>query len=304
MGTIDPLGEYRPSPEEAATDAPRDIDWQRLITPEVIERFGQDGVVFLSQALHGEWLELIEMAYDRVMRTPETMAKFFREQPQEFLESVHNYPDVPEIRQLLIDSPIADMIGRLIQSDNVWYFLDEFFIKEGGNRGPTPWHQDLSYWPVAGKQFASMWITLDPLPKQECLEFVRGSHLGTVYDGFLPSDVNQSLRTPYYGGDMPQLPDIEAERDSWDIVSWPIQPGDVILLHPGVLHGGGHTGPKGRRRTLTVRCFGDDVVYAQRPAAMPSAPRRPGLRLRLRPGDPLRHWSFPQLRPDPPASAW
>ncbi|MCR9279343.1 MAG: phytanoyl-CoA dioxygenase family protein [Pseudomonadaceae bacterium] len=297
MGTIKPLGEYVPADGEVQLSPDDEIDWQALITDEVRADFRRDGVVFLPSALHAEWLNLVEMAYLQVMRNTDTMARFFKGQPQEFLESVHNYPNVPEIRQLLADSPIADMIGSLINSENVWYFLDEFFLKEGGNRGPTPWHQDLPYWPLAGEQFASMWITLDPLPKDECLEFVRGSHRQTVYDGFLPSDVNNSMRKPYYGGELPQLPDIDANRDEWDIVSWPIEPGDVILLHPGLLHGGGHTGADTRRRTLTVRCYGDDVVYAQRPTNMPSAPRRPGLGLKLRPGDPLRHSSMPRLRP-------
>ena len=196
------------------------------------------------------------------------------------------------------------MIGSLVGSENVWYFLDEFFIKEGGNRAATPWHQDLPYWPVAGRQFASMWINLDPLPEAECLEFVRGSHRETVYDGFNPGLVSESVRAPYYGGDLPQLPDIEAEREKWDIVSWPIERGDVVMLHPGVLHGGGHTGPQTRRRTLTVRCFGDDVVYAHRPDSKRIAPRRPGLGLSLKPGDPLRHFTFPQLRPGRPESQW
>jgi ectoine hydroxylase-related dioxygenase (phytanoyl-CoA dioxygenase family) len=96
---------------------------------------------------------------------------------------------------------------------------------------------------------------------------------------------------------MPQLPDIAAERAKWDIVSWPIEPGDIVLLHPGVLHGGGSTGANSRRRTLTVRCYGDDVVYAHRPRSMPTAPRRPGIGLSLKPGDPLRHSSCPKLRP-------
>ena len=62
---------------------------------------------------------------------------------------------------------------------------------------------------------------------------------------------------------MPELPDIAAELGKWDIVSWPIEPGDIVLLHPDVLHGGGSTGENSQRRTLTVRCYGDDVVYAQ-----------------------------------------
>ena len=297
MGTIDPLGYYRLAPGEQQITPDQEIDWQRLITPEARQTFLKDGVVLIKQTLHPEWLQLIDMAYQRVMLTPETMARFFQGTPEEFLESVHNYPNVPEIRQLLTESPIADIIGSLIESENIWYFLDEFFIKEGGNCGPTPWHQDLPYWPIQGRQFASMWINLDPLPKEECLEFVRGSHLNTVYDGFLPTVVNDDMRHPYFGGEMPQLPDIESERAKWDIVSWTIEPGDVVLLHPGVLHGGGPTGNNSRRRTLTVRCNGDDVVYAHRPSSMPTAPRRPGLGLRLNAGDPLRHSTCPQLRP-------
>ena len=297
MGTIEPLGFYSRSSDEELITPDQEIDWQCLITPEVVETFADDGVVLIKQALHSEWLQLIEMAYERVMLTPQTMARFYKGSPDEFLESVHNYPNVHEIRQLLAESPIADIIGSIIKSKNVWYFLDEFFLKEGGNCGPTPWHQDLPYWPIQGRQFASMWINLDPLVQTECLEFVRGSHLETVYDGFLPSAVSEDMRRPYFGGELPKLPNIEAEREIWDIVSWPIEPGDIVLLHPGVLHGGGPTGKNSRRRTLTVRCYGDDIVFAHRPNSMPTAPRRPGLGLKLRPGDPLRHSTCPKLRP-------
>ena len=120
MGTIDPFGCYEPAPDEQQLTPDQEINWQRLITPEVKQTFLKEGVVILRQALHPEWLQLIEMAYQRVMLTPETMARFFRDTPEEFLESVHNYPNVPEIRQLLIESPIADIIGSLIESDNIW----------------------------------------------------------------------------------------------------------------------------------------------------------------------------------------
>ena len=298
---IEPFGRYRGPADESALE---DVEWTRLITAEEIETFDRDGVLLLKQALHPEWIDLVELAYQRVMLSPHSMARFFRDQPGEFLESVHNLPHVPELRQLLIESPIADMIGALIESTGVWYFLDEFFIKEGGNCGPTPWHQDLPYWPVAGKQFASMWINLDPVPQSECLQFVRGSHRGQVYDGFHPAKVNDDMRAPYYDAELPQVPDIDAEPDRWDIVSWPIERGDVVFLHPGVLHGGGHTGPDSQRRTWTVRCYGDDVVYASRPNPALTVPRRPGLGFSLKPGDPLRHLTFPQLRPGKPELVW
>ena len=41
-----------------------------------------------------------------------------------------------------------------------------------------------------------------------------------------------------------------------------VTPGDVVLLHPAVIHGGGHTKAGRRRRTLSVRFFGEDVVLS------------------------------------------
>ena len=111
MGTIDPLGYYHQAPDEKQITPDQEIDWQSLITPEARQTFSEDGVILIKQALHQEWLQLIDMAYQRVMLTPETMARFFQGTSKEFLESVHNYPNVPEIRQLLTESPIADIIG-------------------------------------------------------------------------------------------------------------------------------------------------------------------------------------------------
>lgn len=275
-----------------------------LITPEVVERYRTDGVVFLRQALHPEWIELVGMGLQRVLADGgQAKHKFFDDQPGEFLETVRNYDAIPEIQRLVYDSPIADMIGKLVGSERVWYYSDEFFIKgPGSNR--TPWHQDLTYWPMAGDQICSMWISIDPIPASECLEYVPGTHRSVMYDGFNPRRVAEDPTLPYYSEAFPPLPDIEADRSAWPIVSWDVQPGDVVLAHPGVLHGGGPTSSTSRRRALTVRCYGEDIVYATRPSSKPTVPRTPGLAARLKPGDPLRAPWYPQLRPVPPWQAW
>jgi hypothetical protein len=279
---------------------PWSTDAVALLTPEVMQTYEQDGVVMVRQLLDSEWLALIELGLERVMlNDAQRKHRFFDDQPGEFLETVRNFDVTPEIRRLLFDSPIADVLGALFGSSNVWYYSDEFFIKEGGNRARTPWHQDTTYWPLAGTQIASMWISLDPLSKAECLEYVAGSHRDVMYDGFNPRTVGTDPTATYYGSLTP-LPDIEANRDAFDIRSWDLQRGDVILAHPGVLHGGGGTGPNTRRRALTVRCYGDDIVYDERPINKPTQPRTPGLRLQLQPGDPLRAAWYPQLRPVPP----
>ncbi len=271
-----------------------------LITDEMKEQYKKDGVVFLKQALHPEWLMLIEQGLARIMsNSAQAKFKFYEDRPDQFLETVRNMEVTPEIATLIYHSPIADMIGALIGSENVWYYSDEFFIKDAGGAGRTPWHQDMPYFPIEGEQVASIWISLDPLRKEECLEMIPGSHRQTRYDGFDPTAVKEDPKKPYYGEDLPPLPDIEAERNKWNIVSFDIKPGDAIFLHPAVLHGGGPTGANGRRRALTIRLYGDDIVFGERPSSKPYAPYTPGLSQLLKPGAPLRGPWYPRLRPLP-----
>ncbi len=260
----------------------------------------RDGVLFLPKALDAEWLMLLEMGIQRVLGDAgQAKFRFYEGEDREFIETVRNFDVTPEIQRLLYDSPIADIMADLIDSQDIWLYSDEMFIKQSGHSGRTPWHQDLPYFPMAGEKMASMWISLDPLPKSDCLELVPGSHRQVMYDGFDPQAVSQDPKKPYYGEDLPPLPDIEAERDKWQIVSWDIEPGDVIVFHPGVLHGGGSTSGGRVRRAITVRLYGDDVVYDARPPSRPTAPILPGLGMKLKPGDPLRHPYFPRLRPLP-----
>ena len=110
------------------------------------------------------------------------------------------------------------------------------------------------------------------MPKSNCLEVVRGSHQGLVHNGstFNPEDPTEPLwptRT-----DLPRLPDIEADRsrnpNSWDLVSYDMEPGDALLIHSNSLHGGAPSNQHLRERhTLVLRFFGDDAFYTDLPAA-------------------------------------
>ena len=90
---------------------------------------------------------------------------------------------------------------------------------------------------VRGSQLVACWISLDALPKQHCLEFVRGPHPGVLYNGsaFAADDKTAPL---YRHSPLPRPPEIQARRDDFDIVSSNVTPGDVIVIHLGVPHGG------------------------------------------------------------------
>lgn len=193
---------------------------------------------------------------------------------------------------MLQRSPISGLLSALWGGGPVWFMYEQIFNKEGtSNR--TPWHQDTPYMPINGEHMAVVWISLDPVSREETLEFCRGSHRGTLFNAtsFKPDDPTDPL---YKDADLPRLPDIESERDQWDIVGWATEPGDVVIFHPSTLHGGGAPGATGRRRTLTLRYFGENAYYEARPGPTP-APRVEGLNESLTEGAPFRHPVFPRL---------
>ena len=73
---------------------------------------------------------------------------------------------------------------------------------------------------------------------------------------------------------LPRLPPIERERDKWPVVSWAVEPGDVIFFHFKTLHGGAPTRPGQRRRTLTLALF--RRAHALRPQDRQGAAELPG----------------------------
>jgi len=269
--------------------------------PALRDAFRKDGVVLLRGALDAASMAEAQRAYEWSLANPSRGASTFRGSNGVFYQDLANRNALPAYRRLLDESPVADHVAALWDSADVWFMYEQVFRKEGGKTRRTPWHQDTSYLPIAGEKLAVLWISFDPVAADAALEFVRGSHRGVLYDGsrFDPHDDT----APLYGdGTLPRLPDIERERERYDIVSFPVEPGDVVAFHPSMLHGGAATSAGGRRRTLSLRFFGDDVTYAPRDGfsgMLPDEPTTyfdelPGL---LAPGAPFRHPGFPKLRP-------
>ncbi len=132
------------------------------------------------------------------------------------------------------------------------------------------------------------------MAREDSLEFVRGSHKGPLYNGSR-FELGDDTAPLHPGAPLPRLPDIEASRAHYDIVAWPVEPGDVVLFHPAMLHGGAATHEGQRRRTLTLRFFGKNAHYDARPG--PAGPRIAGFHERMQQGDAVRDSSFLKLLP-------
>lgn len=267
----------------------------------VRERFRADGVVRLPGVLHPEFVDLMATGIERNLRNPGPYGtRLYEGTEHEIVMDHSNFRTIPEYRILVADSPIVEIVAAVLGTEQLWLFFDQVWVKQPGAERRTPWHQDATYWMAGGAQVAGFWMSADPLAEGESLEFVRGSHLGPVYAGQQMKTYGE-VGAYYANSELPPIPDIEADRSSFDIVTWEHDPTDAILFHPATLHGGG--AGTARRRTLSLRFFGDDGVYSPRPGR-PSPPC-PGTGAILEGGDPLRASSwFPQVRPRPEPGWW
>jgi ectoine hydroxylase-related dioxygenase (phytanoyl-CoA dioxygenase family) len=268
--------------------------------------FREDGVVRVKGALCAETLALALGAFEWSLAHPGPgAARLPSKGTGTFYQDLANPLAFAAYHTLLFDTEIGDLIAALWGKPEVWFMYEQVFEKSGGDTRRTPWHQDSPYLPVRGDDLAVVWISFDAVGAAHALEFVRGSHRGTLYDGsrFDPEDDTAPL---YGNGALPRLPDIEADRARFPIVSWPTEPGDVVIFHPAILHGGAATTASAVRRTLSLRFFGEDAVVAVRPGRVriENEPARvdpsvhPLTRLRGRAdGAPFRDPAFPKIRP-------
>lgn len=257
------------------------------------ETFQQDGVVRLPGALDSDQLAAALAAWEWSLANPGPRASRIRQATEgTFFNDLFNPDCLTGYRDMLEASPLPTHVARLWDGGPVWFMYEQVFLKEGEAARRTPWHQDSSYLAIAGPDLAVAWIPFEPLPAEASLEFIRGSHRGPLYNGssFALGDDTAPLHPL---SSLPRLPDIEAAREDHDIASWAVEPGDVIVFHPQILHGGAPTEGGARRRTLTLRFFGENSVYDPREGG--AGPPISGFHRRMKAGDPFRDPSFLQL---------
>jgi hypothetical protein len=261
---------------------------------DLAEAYARDGVVHLPGVLDAKAMAEAEAAWAWSLENPGPLASKIptRASDATFYQDLYNPDCLNGYRAMLQASPVPRLVADLWGGGDCWFMYEQVFLKEGGEARRTPWHQDSSYLAIAGEHLAVAWITFDAVSKEDSLEFVRGSHKGRLYNGSR-FDIDDDTLPTHPHSSLPRLPDIEADRSQWDIVSWAVEPGDLIVFHPAMLHGGAPTHAGQRRRTLTLRFFGEQAVYDPREGG--AGPRLSDFHDRMKAGDPFRDPRFLKL---------
>ena len=253
--------------------------------------FWRDGAVCVRGAFTPAEIDLAREAIDENLANLSDLAKrASADDDGVFVEDFCNWQRLGAMERFIRESAAARIAADLMGSRSVRLYHDHVLVKEPGTRQRTPWHQDIPYYNVDGRQNVSMWCPVDPVARESTLEFIAGTHLGPW---FMPRSFLDGQAKWFPEGSLVEMPDFAADPERFPVIGWELEPGDAVFFHMLTVHGSGGVSGQHRRRVLSVRFLGDDMVHAVRPWR--TSPPFPGLVDELPDGAPLDHPLFPLL---------
>ena len=121
-----------------------------VVTPEHVEAYRHDGVVFLPQVIEERWLDLIAIGFERATsRNPGPFAEDYphgRGRDGRLFMDFYNFFVNPEYRKVLYDSPVVDILADLMESRGGVALLRADLLQGrrfGGADGLAPGHADV-----------------------------------------------------------------------------------------------------------------------------------------------------------------
>lgn len=231
------------------------------------EAFRNDGVVHLPRVIDDEWVIRGREACKHVAAV-ETVAD---RRADEYFMKLRVWENHEVFRHFCFDPAITGIAAQLTGSEKLNLLYDQMFNIAPGSGDRTAFHNDLPFWPIQGKQVASIWLAFDRVTRENgALEFIRGSHLwDRQYQAFTDADGEGGQRelfqaTSEDGHVAP--PDWDAERDKHDLLQFDLEPGDALAFQPLVVHASHpNVSADMQRRAYAMRFTGETVRYYDGP---------------------------------------
>lgn len=190
------------------------------------------------------------------------------------------------VAEFVLARRFAQIAADLLGVPTVRLYHDQALFKEPGG-GPTPWHQDQFYWPIASDRTITLWMPLvDATTEMGTMRFASGSH----QEGYL-GDLAISDTSEAYFADFLSKKGYEiAEAGS-------MRAGDATFHSGWVLHGAPGNSSDAVREVMTIIYYDADALIAE-PA---NDAQRVDLEVwfpGLKPGDHAASPINPMLNPD------
>ncbi|HEY8455077.1 MAG TPA: phytanoyl-CoA dioxygenase family protein [Actinopolymorphaceae bacterium] len=150
--------------------------------------------------------------------------------------------DDPFWVRLVSDDRLLD-IAELFIGPDIALFASHYICKPPYSGQPVLWHQDGAFWPLEPMEVVTLWLAADPsTPENGCVRLIPGTHKRDLADMRDNTEVASVLGK-----------EIAAEVDESKAVDIVLEPGDVEVHHPNIVHGSNANTSPHRRCGLTIR---------------------------------------------------
>jgi len=215
----------------------------------LVEAYNRDGYVIIKDVINGPLLKEFQQHVDFLLKKYPSI-------PGEHLHHPLMRNDAFWVR--LIQDPSLLDLAQLFIGPDIALFSSHYFCKQARTGMPVLWHQDGSYWPIRPMNVVTLWVAADRSDAGNgCLRVVKGSHRTELQE--LQAD-GQGQGTNVLGF---ATHDDESAGALGEIVDVELEPGDVSIHHPNLVHAS-HANTSDRRRCgLTIRYIPTDVKCFQ-----------------------------------------
>jgi phytanoyl-CoA hydroxylase len=168
--------------------------------------------------------------------------------------------DDPFWVRLVSDDRLLD-IAELFVGPDIALFASHYISKPAYSGQPVLWHQDGSFWPLEPMAVVTLWLAVDrSAPENGCVRVVPGSHEWDLAAMREAGEVDNVLGK-----------EIAVDVDESAAVDIVLEPGDVEVHHPNIVHGSNaNTSPR-RRCGLTIRYIPTSTRITDPESPYPSA---------------------------------
>lgn len=184
------------------------------------EQYDQDGYVIARNVVDAGQVNVARQhALELLTRYPDDAPAQIHRRPLWFEDAFYH--------QFVDQSALLDLAEAILGPD-LALFATGYILKPSAAGIAVLWHQDGSYWPLNPMNVCTLWVALTPSTCQNgCMRVIPGTQ-------------NMRLQPLHTRTDIPNLLDSEmdiCQIDETQAVDMEMQPGDVSIHHPNIVHG-------------------------------------------------------------------
>ena len=228
-----------------------------------------NGATVIRDVIDSNWIKEMRIAIDSILSDPGKASIEYtpKENTGRYYGDFFLWRRNKSFKDFAFQSNLPELAGKILDSKNINFFYDQLLVKEPKTSEATPWHHDLPYWPIKGGHIISFWVGFDKVTKNTgAVEYIKGSHKWNKFFAPASFGADTGFNDHYKEMGLEPMPDINSNLKDYELLSWDVNPGDIVVHHPLVIHGSsGNFSSNIRRRGLALRYIGDDVTWDDRP---------------------------------------